>query len=212
MDNAIDNLVRPFSDPMIDMVIGGFVISRGGRLLKSLSYEADAITGYGCFSEMCVGKLRWQLWAKAYRKSILLQVPMPIGIRSGEDMAVCLLASLKSKMVKVISEIVYDYVQVDTSATHSKKEIAMDALKGAAFGEKHAKVLTGVEIRRDIDSLFMQTLSGALRANPKRSDNIIKKTLKNHFSFAALRRISFFKSVNICLFRFIGVNLAKYIS
>lgn len=211
--DALGKFLDAFSTREIDMVCAGInMIGESGEMSGRIRYKPDTLTGTEAFSQMCRGKLRWQLCGKAYRRHLLDNVETPRGIRSGEDMAVCMQAALNAHKVEVISECLYNYIQVASSVTHAAaRTVAEDAIKAACFVEKCVSAHPDSLVNAHLDSMFMLMVSGALRANLDSDNTFLKDALKRHYSLHALTTISPHKALSIMLFRIFGLNLAKYL-
>jgi len=194
----------------IDIVISGFnIINKEGEKVKQINYGAFVCPSSEIINRLCDGRIRWQLWAKAFRKKTLVSTAVPYGIRNAEDMAVCMQALTKSDMVRVVDNCLYDYIQEETSVTHVRPQgIAWDALAAASFVEREIGEKLGKE---NIDCLFLLIISGALRGGMHAKDKYLMEAMSNHFRSAPLLRISRMKALNLLLLKLLRINLAKYI-
>ena len=213
-DTLADNALRIFADTFnasgADIVVSGInLISEEGALIKSIEYKPESMSGDTATAMLCDGRLRWQLWAKAFKRGLLTNVVTPAGLRSAEDMAVCLQAVAAADKVCALGCCLYNYMQVATSVTHAKaQEISMDALSSENFAEKVAGARIGKE---NTNCMFMLIISGALRSGISDPEKIFHNSISRHFSIASLRRLSFNKAVNVLLFKLFRINLAKYL-
>ncbi len=194
------------------MCAGINIVSENRQTLNCIKYNQAKITGAEAFSLMCRGRLRWQLCGKAYRRHLFHDVETPRGIRSGEDMAVCVQAVLKARHVVVLPDCLYNYVQVSTSVTHAAaKAVAEDALRAAQFVNERLSPHYGARIATDINSLFMLMASGALRSGIDSGNAMLRDAMHNHFSLKSISGISLHKAISLAMFRYLGLNLAKHL-
>lgn len=206
--NALEHYVAHLSKDS-DIVVGGInLVSERGKIIKTIQHSLKTISGESAVSDMCTGVLPWQLCGKAYKTSLFIDVLTPYGLRRAEDMAVCLQATLNAKRVNVIRECLYNYIQVSTSVTHAKeKEIFYDDLKSAEFVQERI----GKKVNEKIDCLFLLLISNALRGGITSSDKIFKQAAIAHGNFKTLSKIPYLKALNVCLYRFFSINLARFI-
>lgn len=211
--DALDRFVTPFSNENTDIVCAGInKVSESGLFISRITYKHSTVTGAEAFSLMCRGRLRWQLCGKAYRRHLFHEVETPRGIRSGEDMAVCMQAALNADKVEVISDCLYNYIQVASSVTHAAaKAVAEDALRAAQFVNERLSPHYGARIATDINSLFMLMASGALRSGIDSGNAMLRDTMQNHFSLKSISGISLHKAISLAMFRYLGLNLAKHL-
>jgi glycosyltransferase involved in cell wall biosynthesis len=205
---ALKSFATNFGDKDTDIVCAGInIVSENRQTLNQAK-----ITGAEAFSLMCRGRLRWQLCGKAYRRHLFHDVETPRGIRSGEDMAVCMQAALNADKVEVISDCLYNYIQVASSVTHAAaKAVAEDALRAAQFVNERLSPLYGARIATDINSLFMLMASGALRSGIDFGNAMLRDAMHNHFSLKSISGISLHKAISLAMFRYLGLNLAKHL-
>ena len=208
--DALDVFVRELKSTDSDMVIGGInIISEQGTFQKGIFYSPRTLNKTQIITCLCTGKLRWQLWGKAYRKSLFKNVTAASGLRSAEDMAVCIQVALNANKITVLRECLYNYVQVPTSVTHSKaREISYDALKVVEFVER----TVGDKMdRTSLDCLFLLIISGALRAGVSTNDKVFRAAIKKHGNLKSISRLSHLKALNIVLYKYFRINLARYL-
>ena len=209
-NNALKTFIEALDIEGVDVVIGGInIVSEKKTFIKSIRYNPIIVNGSRAVDYMCRGDFRWQLCGKAYRTQLFNDVVTPRGMRSAEDMAVCIQAVAEAKKVAVLRECLYNYIQVTTSVTHSKAlETLYDTLKSALFVNK----VIGKKISKiSIDCLFLLIISGALRAGIANSDCRFQDAVKEHGKFRAIIHLPLLKGLNICLFRYFKINLARYI-
>lgn len=209
--NALECFVKAFDDDdEIDIVISGInIVSEKMELLRQLTYIQDTIPSKYAVDKICDGRIRWQLWAKAFRKKTIDHIIVPKGIRNAEDMAVCLQAMVAANKVKILSKCLYNYVQVATSVTHIRPQgISEDALEAVRFVDRAIGDRIG---KNNLDCLSLLIVSGVLHGGIDLPNKEVKDILSNHFSINSLRRLNPIKAINILLFKLFGINLARYI-
>lgn len=210
VDIALEQFVKHFDSERTDIVIAGFnMVSEKRNIIKRILYPQMIISGNAAVDYMCTGVLRWQLCGKAFRKQLLLKTNTPRGLRSAEDMAVCLQATVKAREIVVLNRCLYNYVQVASSVTHSKAlEISHDALQAAHFVEDEI----GNDIDKvNLDCLFLLIISTALRSGIPANDVTIKEAIKLHGRFKSIRRLPSLKALNVGLYRYCNLNLARFL-
>lgn len=208
--DALQKFETGFSGHDVDVVVAGINIrSEKGDMIGKISYHEKIMTGAEAVDALCDGKLRWQLWAKAFKNSILKDVETPKGIRCAEDMNVCIQAVLNARFVKVLDDLLYDYLQVSTSATHQKaKEIAHDGLLAGELIDHRERGRLGKE---NVDCVYMLLVSSALRVGLTSEDPLLRKIVRSHFSLKCMRRLPLHKAISIMMYRYSGLNPARYI-
>lgn len=207
---ALKYFYAGFNSEEIDIVVGGLnLVDESGQLQKSIKYFPEIISSALATDRLCDGRLRWQLWAKAFRKSVIESTITPNGLRRAEDMAVCIQATVNSRNVRILGDSLYNYIQVTTSVTHSKaKELSFDALHAAdlvndTVGEKISQ--------SSIDCMYLLIVSLALRAGISKKDKEFIRAIDTHTTIAALRRLNPVKAMVLCIFRWLRFNPAKYV-
>lgn len=212
-DFLLPNALRIFNDGFlndnIDVVVSGFVLSENGKVLKEISYRQHIITGKEYLKELCQNKIRWQAWAKAYKKDLLTKVETPPEKTTGEDIALSLQVAALANNVFVDSNTVYDYVQQPQSITHLKGEkLAKDSFFCIKFAtDRIIKKFNSEEIKTSIDSIYLLILSAVLRNGLSTDDKYLRSILDKHFSFKALNNIPQTKALNILLYKILRFNI-----
>ncbi len=207
---ALEHFLFNFNSESTDIVIAGInIVSEQNRLLRRIQYRQMSCSGRTGVENMCTGALRWQLWGKAFKTAILQDVLTPNGLRSAEDMAVCLQTTLRARKINVLSQCLYNYVQVSTSVTHSKaREISYDALEAARFVDN----AIGSEIDHVyMDCLYLLIISSGLRAGISVKDKIFKRAIKKHGKLRSILRLPFPKAINVGLYKYFNINLARHL-
>ena len=208
--SALELFVKHFDSNDTDIVIGGInMVSENGVFLKKILYKPTIVTGTKCIDLISNGSLRWQLWGKAFRTNLIRKASTPYGLKSAEDMAVCLQASLQAQKVKIINLCVYNYVQVPTSVTHSKGQvISYDALKSANFIER----IIGKDLNHTtLDCLYLLIISSGLKAGIPSNDKTFRSAVIKHGNLRALSQLPFLKALNVGLYKYLKINIAKYL-
>lgn len=208
--NALETFVTHLKSGTNDIVISGInIVSEAGYLINTISYKAKSYNGAKIVELLSCGKIRWQLWAKAFRKKLFYNVVTPSGIKTGEDMAVCFQAVLNADKVEVLNECLYDYIQVETSVTHRKNvDVTLDAFKSLELIVDLARAKISSEY---IDCLYLLISSTSLRMGVSPKNDIIKKNLNYHFKFRLLKRLGFVKALNLIIARYFRINIAQCI-
>lgn len=207
--NALERYIDSFTKDESDIVIGGInMISEMGNPISRITYPQMSLSGENAVDLMCNGGIRWQICGKAFRISLFQDVITPKGLRSAEDMAVCLQATINARKVIVLNDCLYNYVQVPTSVTHSKaKEISYDALKAVKFVES----TIGDRLESTaLDCLYLLIISSALRAGISAKDKLFREAVKEHGRLNAMAHLSVIKAINICVFKFCHLNIARF--
>lgn len=209
LPNALRFLNDGFQNENIDVVVSGFVISENGKFLKEISYRQNIITGKEYLKELCKNNIRWQAWAKAYRKDILTRIDTPPEKTTGEDIALSLQVAAQANNVFVDSNVVYDYVQQPQSITHLKGEkLAKDSFFCIKFATARIlKKFSREEIKTPIDSIYLLILSAVLRNGLSTDYKYLRSILDMHLNFKALNNIPMAKALNILLFKILRRNI-----
>lgn len=208
--NAIESYLTAFENNDCDIVVGGInIVSEQNRILSTIKYDNELLSNENALDSLCDGKIRWQLCGKAFKRHLFGKCITPSGIRSAEDMAVCIQLFLNADKVYVLDEQCYNYLQVSTSVTHSKaKEIAVDSLKALEFVEN----LRGNDIgEENLCCLTALLISSALRGGIDPDNDLLKSLSKKKFNLGTMRRIGIKKYMNVCIYKWLNLNLAKYL-
>lgn len=208
--NALEIYVQTFENNECDIVVGGInIISEQNRRVSTIRYDNALLTNNDAINSLCEGTIRWQLWGKAFKRHLFGKCITPSGIRSAEDMAVCIQLFLNADKVAVLDAPCYNYLQVASSVTHSKaKEIAADSLKALEFVENIRVNDIGEENRCCLTALL---ISSALRGDIDPDNDLLKSLSKKKFNLEILRRIGIIKYFNVCIYKWFNLNLAKYL-
>lgn len=208
--DALESYITAFENNDCDIVVGGINInSEQNRILSTISYDNELLSNENALDYLCDGRIRWQLWGKAFKRHLFSKCVTPSGIRSAEDMAVCIQLFLKADKVCVLAQPCYNYLQVSTSVTHSKaKEIAVDSLKALQF----VNHIRGNDIgEENLCCLTALLISSALRGGIDPDNDLLKSLSKKKFNLEILRRIGIKKYINVGIYKLFRLNLAKHL-
>lgn len=208
--DAIESYITTFENNDCDIVVGGINInSEQNRILSTISYDNELLSNENALDYLCDGRIRWQLCGKAFKRHLFSKCVTPSGIRSAEDMAVCIQLFLNADNVCVLDQPCYNYLQVSTSVTHSKaKEIAVDSLNALQF----VNHIRGNDIgEENLCCLTALLISSALRGGIDPDNGLLKSLSKKKFNLEILRRIGIKKYINVCIYKLFNLNLAKHI-
>lgn len=207
---ALENFMNGFDKHDIDIVAGGLsLVDPTGEILNKIKYRDCTYSRDEGLDRLCDGRIRWQLSGKAFRKELFEGVLTPEGIRCGEDMAVCIQLCSNAKKLRTISRLVYDYVQIPTSATHANaQKIAVDSLKASQFVNN---VLCNKIDKTDLDCIYLLNASAALRSGISLGHELLQTVFKSHFSINAVKRFPLHKAVSLILAKYLNINLARFI-
>ncbi len=206
---ALERFSEGFNDE-IDIVIGGMnLVSSDGRVLNRIGYHDRSIMRNTAVSELCDGKIRWQLCGKAFRSNLFEDVITPVGIRGAEDMAVCIQVALKSRRIRIYNDYLYNYTQLYSSVTHANaKHILSDNLLAANFITNLVGPVLGVT---NIECIYLLIISSSLRMGLEGRNEVYRAAIHRYYKFRALRKLPLKKTISLSLYRFFDVNLAKYL-
>lgn len=198
-----------FQNENIDVVVSGFVLSENGKVLKEISYRQHSITGKEYLRDLCKNNIRWQAWAKAYKKDILTKVDTPPEKTTGEDIALSLQVAAQANHILVDSNTVYNYVQQPQSITHLKGEkLAKDSFFCIKFAtDRILKKFNPDDIKTSIDSLYLLILSAVLKNVLSTDNTYLRSILNEHFNRKAILNIPKNKALNILLYKILKFNI-----
>lgn len=207
---ALENFINGFDNQDVGVVAGGLsLVNPSGAILNRIQYSNCIYNRAEELARLCDGRIRWQLWGKAFRKELFEGVLTPEGIRCGEDMAVCIQLCSNAKKLRTISGLVYDYVQIPTSVTHANaKKIAVDSLKASQFVNKF---LYNKIDKTDLDCIYLLNASAALRSGISLGHELLQTVFQSHFSINAVMRLPLHKAVNLIIAKYLNINLARFI-
>ena len=214
LPNALEVFNNGFANENIDVVVSGFDISENGKILKKISYRQHIITGAQYLRELSQNTIRWQAWAKAYKKEVLAKVDTPPEKTTGEDIALSLQVAAQANRIFVDSNTVYNYVQQPQSITHLKGEkLAMDSFFCIKFAtDRILKKFDFEEIKTSIDSIYLLILSAVLINGLSKNDTYLRSILNNHFSYKAITGIPTIKALNILIYKLFKFNISCLLS
>lgn len=205
---ALENFMNGFDKHDIDIVAGGLsLVDPTGEILNKIKYRDCTYSRDEGLDRLCDGRIRWQLCGKAFRKELFEGVITPEGIRCGEDMAVCIQLCAKARKLRTIAALVYDYVQIPTSATHANaKKIANDSMSAALFV---TQILNNHLNKTNQDCISLLNASSALRSGINLNNSLLQSIFKNNFSIKALRRFPVHKTLSLLLAKYLNFNIAR---
>lgn len=209
-ENACVTFIAPFVDNAIDIVIGGVVLlDYNHKQVNEIKYEPAVLSADSVLGLACRGKVRWQLWGKAYRKQLFENIKTPTGLRNGEDMAVFMQALSHASTVITIPNKLYYYYQIPTSVTHAKaKIVSIDGIKAAAFTQDVIGKRLG---ELNVACLFLLMASAALRSGLEINNEYLREVLQRYFSLKAISQLPVHKAVNLIFAKYMRFNFAKFI-
>lgn len=200
--DALEKMINVF-DKNVDIVVSGFNIVKQDRVVKRKTLQCDELDNLTYLKKVLTGKYGWELWAKMYRRELFLQpIKTPEGIRIGEDASVFIQLVIYAKRIKILSEQLYNYIQYNESASHTKSsKYAEETLHAAFFIEKKLKRTTFAgEIKHEIDSMFLLFYSNSTRKMRLNSNHpLVKKIMVSHWNIPAMRRIPLLKAMYVCI-------------
>lgn len=211
-DNALEVMVNAFENDT-DLIVSGFNIIRNGKveaIKKTKFYKLSRIDYLKCV--LC-GKCGWELWAKMYRSHLFSQhIKTPEGLRSGEDAAVFIQLVCHSNGIKIIPELVYNYVQYDNSASHVRSlKYAEETLQAAFFIENCLKSTPFYSnIKKEIDVMFLLSYSNSSRKGYLKRNNVYVNRIKNeHFRISSFIKMPLKKAIYVILLYYLGELVYK---
>ena len=211
-DNALEVMVNAFEDNT-DLVVSGFNIIRNGKVEAIKKMRFCRLSKIEYLKQVLCGKCGWELWAKMYRKHLFEnQIETPDGFRAGEDAAVFIQLVSLSNEVKIIPELVYNYMQYDSSISHVKSlKYAEETLQAAFFIENFLKATPFYcDIKKDIDVLFLLSYSNSSRKGCLGRDNAYVKRIRDeHFRISSFIKMPFIKAIYVILFYCLGELVYK---
>ena len=198
--DAFQKMVNAF-DEDVDIVVSGFNIVERDKIVKRKILKEQTLDSLPYLKGVLCGKYGWELWAKMYRRELFSQpIKTPVGIRIGEDAAVFMQLVTRAKSVRILSEQLYNYIQFNESASHTKSlKYAEETLEAAFFIESLLKKTVIYEkLEKDIKAMFSLFYSNSSRKGLLHSKHpLIYKMVKEHFTLSAFMQIPFLKAVYI---------------
>lgn len=209
-ENACVAFIAPFVDNAIDVVIGGVdLLDDNHKWVNEIKYEPAVLSADSVLGLACRGKVRWQLWGKAYRKQLFENIKTPTGLRNGEDMAVFMQALSHASTVITIPNKLYYYYQIPTSVTHAKaKIVSIDGIKAAAFTQDVIGKRLG---ELNVACLFLLMASAALRSGLDMNNEYLREVLQRYFSLKAISQLPVHKAISLIFAKYMRLNFAKFI-
>lgn len=203
---ALSVLYNAFDDET-DIVVSGFNILKAGKLMNSQKYQQQTLLSLDYFRQIACGKSGWQLCGKMYRKKLFNRpVKTPGNIRCGEDMAVLIQLICYSRKVKVIENLIYNYIQYNESASHVKSpQYAEEMLQASFFADEFLKTQTFYSsVLTEISALYLLCFCSSIRKGLNYNSYYVKFISQKHFKLSALCKIPFYKAIYITYFLIFG--------
>ncbi len=206
--NALETYVSSFTSDNIDVVFSGInILSEDSKIIDTVSYQQADYCREDCLNMLSDGRLRWQVWAKAFRKKIFKDVHVPKGLRIGEDMAVCFQTIVASRKIKILSDCLYNYVQLESSVTHKRNDtVTLDAFKAIRCIEDSVGKYISKE---NLDCIYLLVSSSSLHMGISTGNGVLRGHIKSHLKIKHFKRISMKKILNLILAYYFHINLAK---
>lgn len=123
LEDSLQVLYDIVESENLDIVMGSYEErSEDGNVLNKIYYQQKEYTGRE-FVEVLSAGLNNALWGCLYRKNLfdVDTLNIPSEIKRGEDLIMKIRLALKAKRIKVVSDIVYCYVQRRSSVMHTFK-------------------------------------------------------------------------------------------
>ncbi|MDE7115852.1 MAG: glycosyltransferase [Muribaculaceae bacterium] len=208
--NALEQYINNIKGTSADIVVAGFdVVNDKGQIIGKVMYPGGNLDRDIFFKGICSGKYRWQLWGKAYRRSVFEFVKTPAGMRNGEDMAVFMQLLMSAHGIRVIPDALYNYYQIGTSVTHARaKEVATDGLDAAKFVDY---VLGNRIGKLQIGCIYALVSSNALRLGLSARNPALRKVLRKHVSLKVLLSLPIYKAICVSAAKYLYMNFAKWL-
>lgn len=208
--NALETFISSFTSDNIDVVFSGInIVSEEGEIIDTISYRRVDYGKEDCLNLLSDGRLRWQVWAKAFRKKLFKDVLVPTGLRIGEDMAVCFQTIAASRRIRVLNDCLYNYVQLESSVTHKRNDIVtLEAFKAINCIEKSPGLYISNE---NLDCIYLLVSSSSLRMGVSPGNKVLRGHIKSHLRIKHFKRITMKKTLNLILAYYFHINIAKFL-
>ena len=198
--DALEKMVDAFDDN-VDIVVSGFNIVKQDKIIKRKNLKNRHLDSLSYLKGVLCGKYGWELWAKMYQRELFSQpIETPISIRIGEDAVAFVQLVTRAKSVRILSEQLYNYIQYNESASHTKSlKYAEETLEAAFFIESLLKkTVIYKKLEKDINAMFLLFYSNSSRKGLLHSKHpLVYKMVKEHFTLSAFMQIPFLKAVYI---------------
>lgn len=116
--NAVEILYHHIHNQDIDIVIGNMIYLPTGKV-KPMQRTLIGQTDY--LNEVLSGQISCTIWGKIYKRNLLDEhvFDIPREIKMGPDYIASIRIGLKTKNIKIIPDIIYNYIQHDESVSHT---------------------------------------------------------------------------------------------
>lgn len=124
-----------------DIVVGGVCVIAGNKIVKMRKTTFSLLDNITYLKSVLTGKEGWELWGKAYNRSLLFApLTYPQGLRIGEDASAFVQLVSRAKKIVGCEDVIYNYIQYEGSVSHKKSlELAIETLNAALFIEEYFK-------------------------------------------------------------------------
>lgn len=200
VNNSINKMLESIIINQGDIIISGFNIVNRKGIIKKLPVNFKQTDNINYLKKVLTGKYGWELCGKIFRKKLFINISTPENIRMVEDGAVFIQVVCKSSIILGFEEPVYNYVQHQSSATHTRsKEYAEETLKAGIFIEKYLKEQPFYNLlKKEIDSFFLLLYSTSTRRYYlQRNNPLIQQIRKKHYSIKSLSLIPSKKAIYV---------------
>lgn len=186
-----------------DIVVGGVCVIAGNKIVKMRKTTFSLLDNITYLKSVLTGKEGWELWGKAYNRSLLFApLTYPQGLRIGEDASVFVQLVSRAKKIVGCEDVIYNYIQYEGSVSHKKSlELAIETLNAALFIEEYFKGKNYYhEIRVELDTMWLLFYSNSTRRVFLKKSHPLMRLLKDHhFSASAFRLLPLHKAIYILI-------------
>ncbi|MCD8193328.1 MAG: glycosyltransferase [Tannerellaceae bacterium] len=210
--HALQQMLDPFINPEVDIVVGGYAIIKNGRQIyqEILPFSND-VTSH-VYLKYIYTHPRWELWGKLYRKNLFnTSLHFVAGIMAGEDLLLNTQLQLRARKVGFTSTICYHYYKGHTSLTvTSSDKYAVDVIK-ATMAVRDIFVANSLEkkFKDELDALFLLAYSTSVRRGSLKRNSVYRKEIGIHFTKKALQLIGVQKATYVVIAYLGGKNIRK---
>ena len=212
VDDVIDiDFVSTFesilSKHQYDIIVSNFNILQNGVLTHKNNISNGVYYSSKYLERLCTNA-GWELCGKVYNKKLFSDVSYPPYITIGEDAAIFFQLVLNSKLIKVIDEHLYTYIQYPNSASQVKSvDKCRDGLKAGEFIKKILQNSSILE-KKYLDSLILLFFSNSLRRGRLKKTDIYYSLIKESINFDSIMNLPLFKRfIVLCGFILMGLGI-----
>lgn len=213
-ENFLSVLLQNLNED-IDIVAGTFNIIRNNSIIKKTQSLDTTMDNTEFLKFVLCGKCGWELCGKLYRKNLFsYKIITPENIRIGEDASVYIQLVSNAKKIRILNKALYNYIQYNSSASHTKSEsMAEETLKAGFFIESILKEKQFYnKIKNEISTMFLLFFSNSSRkAFLGMKNKLVLEIYQKHFTIKALRNIPIFKRIYIIIYMYLGQYINKII-